>query len=591
MTFIVGNSGSGKSTIGNLLANFYRPLSGEILIDGNLIETLDISWIRNNITLVQQQSILFNETIFKNIAFGARDSEKVTEDDILTSVRFAGLSDTLHGLSNGLDTVVGLHGNLLSGGQRQRVALARSRLRDTPVLILDEATSALDPPSRKAVMKALRSWRKGRTTIIITHDTSQILDDEFVYVVDQGQITRRGYKRALKHEAKELFHGSAPSDRPTPFATTPSREDARDRLAPGDTRTTPISPVFYQRLSLQRFSALESPGRWPRAQSPSGSRASLASSGLALKHPEMREYEHHTIRDSGDYTEEKAETQEEELSDQRKQLETRRPDGYAPISRVVSTVVSSLGLRDRLFLFLGFLCAVCHAAATPVFSYMFSHLLSTFYATEGRSQKALKWSLAVIAVSVANGAASFGMHYLLERCSQAWVDHLRYESMRRILSQPRHWFEKDGNDPSRLVNCLDRNAEEMKNLIGKFGGFILVAAVMIVMGLAWGTAVCWKLALVGAGCAPLLYSLTRIFDSVTQKWEQRCGYAKEAIADVFAETFLDIRIVRALTLESYLHRKHYRASWQALTIGLKRACYTACLFGLSEASILFVYGT
>jgi ATP-binding cassette subfamily B (MDR/TAP) protein 1 len=140
------------------------------------------------------------------------------------------------------------------------------------------------------------------------------------------------------------------------------------------------------------------------------------------------------------------------------------------------------------------------------------------------------------------------------------------------------------------MDCLDRNAEEMKNLVGKFAGFIVVAAVMIIMGVSWGTSVCWKLALVGIGCGPVLYALTRLFESVNQKWENRSRQTQEVVAGIFTETFLDIRTVRALTLESYFDRKHYKSNWQSLTIGLKRACCTAGLYGLSNAAIVFVYG-
>ncbi|EDN10606.1 hypothetical protein HCAG_07067 [Histoplasma mississippiense (nom. inval.)] len=164
VTFVVGRSGSGKSTLSNLLMRFYTPTSGAIFIDGTPLENLNIYWIRNNITLVQQQSFLFNETVFTNIAFGSRDYHSITEDKILNCLRFACLDETVRNLPDGLDTMVGAGGSAFSGGQRQRVAIARARLRDTPILILDESTSALDFTSRFSVMDAIRVWRKVRDT-------------------------------------------------------------------------------------------------------------------------------------------------------------------------------------------------------------------------------------------------------------------------------------------------------------------------------------------------------------------------------------------------------------------------------------------
>ncbi|KAL8648109.1 MAG: hypothetical protein Q9226_006136, partial [Calogaya cf. arnoldii] len=197
-TFVIGTSGSGKSTLGNLLMRFYEPASGEIFIDGNPLQTLDIAWLRNNITLVQQQSVLFNETIFKNIAFARRDWEKVGRDEVKRSIDTAFLQDTINEFPKGVDTVVGTGGNAMSGGQRQRVAIARASLRDTPILILDEATSALDHISKGMVMDAIREWRRGKTTIIITHDLSQIADDEFAYILDKGVVVQEGYRYALE---------------------------------------------------------------------------------------------------------------------------------------------------------------------------------------------------------------------------------------------------------------------------------------------------------------------------------------------------------------------------------------------------------
>ncbi|KAL8687793.1 MAG: hypothetical protein Q9224_005048, partial [Gallowayella concinna] len=220
-TFVIGSSGSGKSTLGNLLMRFYEPASGEISIDGHALQDIDVAWLRNNITLVQQQSVLFNETIFKNIAFGRREWNKVTREEVKRSIDTAFLQTTISELPKGLDTIVGTGGNAMSGGQRQRLAIARASLRDTPVLILDEATSALDHISKGMVMDAIRKWRRGKTTIIITHDLSQIADDEFAYILDKGVVVQEGYRYALeKGKSGPLVSSRRPSIN---FPTTTKR--------------------------------------------------------------------------------------------------------------------------------------------------------------------------------------------------------------------------------------------------------------------------------------------------------------------------------------------------------------------------------
>ncbi|KAK3689573.1 P-loop containing nucleoside triphosphate hydrolase protein [Podospora appendiculata] len=203
ITFVVGRSGSGKSTLGNLLLRFYEPLTGDITVDGNTITRLDLEWVRRNITLVQQSSILFRDTFFQNVAFGAPDH--VSADEVQEACSMALLQSTITGMPHGMDTLIGPGASSLRGGQRQRLALARAKLRDPPVLILDEITSGLDPVSRSLIMEAIRIWRKGKTTIIITHEVGYIADDEYVYVLEGGRIVQERVRKGLAEVQSGLF--------------------------------------------------------------------------------------------------------------------------------------------------------------------------------------------------------------------------------------------------------------------------------------------------------------------------------------------------------------------------------------------------
>lgn len=187
---LVGRSGSGKSTLSSLLTRFYRPQSGEILLDGVALNDVTLRSLRKQFALVSQQVTLFNDTIANNIAYGCAD--KVTREQIMQAAKAAHVSEFVSQQENGFDTIIGENGVTLSGGQRQRIAIARAILADSPILILDEATSALDTESEKLIQQALEELQKNRTNIVIAHRLSTIERADLILVVEQGEVVERG---------------------------------------------------------------------------------------------------------------------------------------------------------------------------------------------------------------------------------------------------------------------------------------------------------------------------------------------------------------------------------------------------------------
>ena len=192
---LVGRSGSGKSTIANLLTRFYDIQEGEILIDGHEIREFTLSSLRNQVAVVSQSVHLFNDTIANNIAYAR--TEKYSREDIEKAATMAYAMDFINKMDNGLDTVIGENGVLLSGGQRQRIAIARALLRDSPILILDEATSALDTESERAIQSALDELQKNRTSLVIAHRLSTIEKADEILVIEDGCIVERGNHESL----------------------------------------------------------------------------------------------------------------------------------------------------------------------------------------------------------------------------------------------------------------------------------------------------------------------------------------------------------------------------------------------------------
>ncbi|WP_240035694.1 ABC transporter ATP-binding protein [Hwanghaeella grinnelliae] len=186
---LVGRSGGGKSTILNLVPRFYDISAGEIFIDGAPARDVTLESLRANIGLVTQETLLFNDTIRANIAYGRLDA---TQEEIEQAARNAAAHDFIVELPDGYNTLVGEHGLRLSGGQRQRVAIARAMLKNAPILLLDEATSALDTESERIVQEALSRLMQGRTTIVIAHRLSTVMHANRIYVLDKGCIEEVG---------------------------------------------------------------------------------------------------------------------------------------------------------------------------------------------------------------------------------------------------------------------------------------------------------------------------------------------------------------------------------------------------------------
>jgi subfamily B ATP-binding cassette protein MsbA len=189
MIAFVGKTGSGKTTLANLLLRFYDPDRGAIKIGGVDLRDVRTHDLRNQIAVVAQENILFNDTIRQNIELGRLGA---TETEIVAAAKHAHALEFIAQKPEGFDTVIGEKGVSLSGGQRQRLAIARAVLKNAPILVLDEATSALDTESERAVQTALDELMKGRTTICIAHRLSTILHADLIVVLDQGKIVEQG---------------------------------------------------------------------------------------------------------------------------------------------------------------------------------------------------------------------------------------------------------------------------------------------------------------------------------------------------------------------------------------------------------------
>ena len=191
---LVGASGSGKSTLMNLILRFYDVSSGSIQIDNQDIRSVTLASLREQIALVSQEVVLFDDTVRANIAYGRLDA---TDDEIMQAARQAAAHDFISQMPQGYDTIIGPHGVKLSGGQRQRLSIARAMLKNAPILLLDEATSALDSESEHSVQQALEQLMRQRTTLVIAHRLSTVQHASIIYVLEEGRVVESGDHASL----------------------------------------------------------------------------------------------------------------------------------------------------------------------------------------------------------------------------------------------------------------------------------------------------------------------------------------------------------------------------------------------------------
>ena len=194
VTALVGPSGAGKTTVLNLILRFMDPQSGHITLEGHDLKTADLQDLRNQVSLVSQDVVLFHASVRDNILYG---NPTATEEEIQTAAKNAAALSFIEELPYGFDTIIGERGEKLSGGQRQRLSLARAFLKDAPILLLDEATSALDADSEKLIQQALFRLSKGKTTLIIAHRLSTVMNANHILVLDQGKLVQEGTHQTL----------------------------------------------------------------------------------------------------------------------------------------------------------------------------------------------------------------------------------------------------------------------------------------------------------------------------------------------------------------------------------------------------------
>ncbi|ORX39720.1 P-loop containing nucleoside triphosphate hydrolase protein [Kockovaella imperatae] len=599
-TFIVGGSGSGKSTIAQLLLGLYDPNGGLITMDNR---TLSPELTRQHIGAVQQGCILFDMSVHDNVAIGSPSG--ATRAQVIEACKMALIHEFIEGLPEGYETNLGTGGSALSGGQRQRLAIARARIRNPTVLILDEATSALDATSRVLVFENIKTWRKNQTTIVITHDLSQIVPDDFVYVMRHGVVAEQGFrsdlvkKTPLNGAVTGIFAAMAAEQaleplaekmedwdpeevledaydayevpfRPhTPSFGLPGREsmayfDVLEQYAKTDSkRLSRLSwedPKASHRTSLVRRSSLVSRASRnslvvprPASQMSFTSNRSEHGRSPGQRYSQLVEKEPIQLHVS---TDDKGETLEEVTP-----VKPTRPPG---LFALLVSYFPTLPRKQNLFF--GLFGAILHGVATPIWSFFLSKLM-TIVGSGGTDPALTKFGLIVLAICAAQAFADWLQQYFLYSLAAMWVNKIRSEAYGKVLAQDKAWFDQTDHSPVRLVQSIIKDSDDMRALIASVIGKMTVFVIMVGMGIIWAMIVDWRLTLIGVGLAPVFASIMTFNNSLIGKAEVRNKAKREAVARTFYECVANLRGIRAMALEKTFNARFEADASSALSTG------------------------
>ncbi|KAI4690534.1 uncharacterized protein J4E88_002005 [Alternaria novae-zelandiae] len=556
-TFVVGKRGSGKSTLAQLLVRFYRPSSGQIFLDDVPLEDLDVKWLRQKVMLVEQHSVLFNDTIRHNLALGQL-GDAVDMQDIRNAVKFAMLEPVMESFPNGLDTELGMKGGSLSGGQRQRMALAQARIGISPVLILDESTSSLDYVTRAEMLDAIRSWRKGKTTIIITHDILQIRPNDFLYLLDNARVS-------CLDTHTEADTDDESDDHEDDSYWGPEAGDGN--VEHEESRTARIISMTHPKLSTRPVSPI-GPYSRPFATNESVPVLSDAPKKSSRNDKLLQRIERFRNKNPSE--------------------DKDFPAASLPMKEIVMSVWPAIVWGPRLLILAASFSATIHAACKPVFAWVFAQLLTTFYVPGARKEMSQKYALVILGIAALDGLSCYFIFLLSDTVAQTWTLSLKKEAMRRILMQPRKFFDKEENSVSRLAEMLDHSAEEARNRPGRFACVFLTMNLMVCISIFWSMVIAWQLALAALATGPVLFVITKCYNVISSRWERLENEAADKVGQVLQDAFVSIKTVRCLVLEDYFKEMYTNATAEAVNVGIKRAIYCASIDGLSFTGAIFV---
>ncbi|KAG4443838.1 hypothetical protein IFR05_000674 [Cadophora sp. M221] len=537
-TALVGASGCGKSTVVSLVERFYDPIAGCVLLDGQDLTTLNLKWLRQQVSLVGQEPTLFDDTIFNNIKYGllgSHNESNVTADVrglVENAAKMANAHPFITSLPAGYDTMVGGGGFLLSGGQKQRIAIARALVSDPKILLLDEATSALDSNSEGVVQEALDIAAEGRTTIVIAHRLSTIRNADKIVVVSEGKVVEQG-----THTELVGLGGSY-------CQMLSSYNDPTENIADESENTDGEEGDLHEELQFS----------------------------------------------NGDLTEEKS--VDLAVDDSSPTADSRKWSRDMGLWKAV-LFVAGLNKPETKWMVLGLVCSIIAGGGLPVQAIFFTELLVALAQPPERYDVLRRdthfWCLMYVMLAAVQFLALSVQGVTFAFCSERMTHRIRHRLLGSILRQDISWFDKPENTPGALTTFLSTETTFLTTISGVTLGAVLVAFTGIFAGIAIACVYAWKLALVCTATIPILLGcgLARIW--LLTKNQDRVKQSSLVSASIACEAVSAIRTVASLTRENDIRSAYRQILTKQTKLNLKSTLKTSVLFAASQSLTLLCF--
>lgn len=557
-TALVGPSGSGKSTVVGLVERFYLPVGGTVFLDGHDIQTLNLRWLRQQISLVSQEPVLFGTTIYMNIRQGLigtrfeKEPEEKIRELIENAAKMANAHEFITALPEGYETNVGQRGFLLSGGQKQRIAIARAVVSDPKILLLDEATSALDTKSEGVVQAALDRAAEGRTTIVIAHRLSTIKSAHNIVVFVNGSIVEQGTHDAL------LETGG-------PYCKL----------------------VEAQRINEEKEAdALEEDGHASDSDEALGKRFSRVKSvggASNILNPEDEE------SDLFDVDIRRADTRKS-VSSVILQKRGGDPKRKYSLWNLVK-FIASFNKDEWKWLVAGLLFSILAGGGQPTQAFLYAKAIGSLSLPPSQYAKlrtdANFWGLMFFVVGIVQ-FFTFSTHGIaFAFCSERLIRKARSQAFRTMLRQDINFFDKEENSTGALTSFLSTETKHLSGISGQTLGTILMTSTTLIAAIVIALSFGWKLALVCISVVPILLACGFYRFYMLAAFQQRSKSAYEGSASYACEATSAIRTVASLTREADVWSVYHDQLEAQSRVSLISVTKSSLLYAASQALVFF----